>query len=115
MPFKDVPQTHPYYKAILWASEKGIALGFSADGTFRPDDTCTRGQIVTFLWRYKGKKAAKSGAAGFSDVPTSHVYYKSILWASSYGIAKGFNDGSFRPDDKCTRGQIVTLIWRMMT
>ena len=84
------------------------------NGKFCPNDTCTRGQIVTFLWRYKGKPSAKSGAATFSDVKSSHVYYKSIMWASSYGIAMGFSDGTFKPDQTCTRAQCVTFLWRML-
>ena len=112
-PFKDVPTTHVYYKAILWANEKGIAKGFS-DGTFKPGDPCTRGQIVTFLWRYKKQPAAKSGAKTFPDVPKTHTYYKAIMWASSYGITTGFSDGKFKPDDTCTRGQCVTFLYRML-
>ena len=112
--FKDVAASHPYYKAILWASQNRIAMGYS-DGTFRPDMPCTRGQIVTFLWRYDGQKAAAAGAMTFPDVPASHTYYKSIMWASSYGITTGFTDGTFRPGAYCTRGQCVTFIYRLLS
>ena len=111
--FSDVPASHLYYKAILWASQKGIAAGFN-NGTFKPNDPCTRGQIVTFLWRYSGKKTPKAGAKGFSDVSTKHVYYKSIMWACGDGIAAGFGNGTFRPDATCTRGQCVTFLYRML-
>ena len=112
----DIEKMAPdYKKAILWGNEKGYVLGFTSGankGKFKPNDTCTRGQIVTFLWRYKGKKAAKSGAKTFPDVPKSHVYYSSVMWASSYGIAKGYSDGTFRPDQTCTRGECVTFLYR---
>ena len=111
MTFSDVSTSHPYYKAILWANEKGIAKGYN-NGTFKPDDPCTRGHIVTFLWRYKASPAPKTGAVSFTDVPAAHVYYNSIKWASSYSIALGFSDGSFRPDAVCTRGQCVTFLYR---
>ena len=112
-----------YKKAILWGNEKGIVMGFTSpgpnQGKFKPNDPCTRGQIVTFLWRYGGKKAAKSGAKTFPDVPKTHKYYKSIMWASSYGITTGFRDGSerhgkFMPDLNCTRGQCGTFLYRML-
>ena len=106
-----------YTKAMAWGSEKGIVVGFTSGakaGKFCPNDTCTRGQIVTFLWRYKGKPSAKSGAKTFSDVKKSHVYYNSIMWASSYGIAAGFSDGTFKPDQTCTRAQCVTFLYRML-
>ena len=105
-----------YANAIAWGSEQGIVMGFTSGakkGQFRPNDPCTRGQVVTFLWRYKKSPAAKSGAKTFPDVPKTHVYYKSIMWASSYGITTGFSDGTFRPDTNCTRGQCVTFLYRI--
>ena len=113
-PFTDVKSSDYFYDAVLWAYKNKITTGTTAT-TFGPNETCNRGQIVTFLWRYKGKKAAKSGAKRFPDVPSSHTYYKAIMWASSYGIALGFSDGKFKPGQNCTRGQIVTFIYRMMT
>ncbi len=106
-----------YKKAILWGTEKGIIAGFTSGanaGKFMPNDPCTRGQVVTFLWRYGGQKAAKADAKTFTDVPNTHKYYKAIMWASSYGIATGFGDGTFRPDQTCTRGQCVTFLYRML-
>jgi hypothetical protein len=68
-PFSDVPRSHPHYKAILWASQKGIAKGYS-DGTFGLDESCTRGQCMMFIWRFKGKPLPKLGSESpFSDVP----------------------------------------------
>ncbi len=114
-PFRDVSSGHAYYKAILWANEKGIAAGFS-DKTFRPDRNCTRGQIVMFLWRYSGKPAAGStGSASFTDVPKTHEYFKAVQWAAKKGITTGYTNGKFGVNDTCTRGQCVTFLYRMMT
>lgn len=109
--FKDVNTKTSFYKAIYWASENNIVLGFG-DKTFRPDDTCTRGQVVAFLWRIAGRPSPKTTNGKFSDVPKANSFYKAILWASENGIVKGYSDGTFRPDQNCTRGQIVTFIYR---
>ena len=109
--FKDVNTKTNFYKAIYWASENNIVLGFG-DGTFRPDDTCTRGQVVAFLWRLAGRPAPRTSAGKFSDVTNTNSFYKAILWASENGIVKGYSDGTFKPDNTCTRGQIVTFIYR---
>ncbi len=112
-PFTDVSKTHAFYKAILWASQKGITKGFG-DGTFGIDRQCTRGQIMMFIWRAKGMPAPKKAAKSpFSDVPNTHVFYKAILWGSQKGITKGFADGTFGIDKNCTRGQIVTFLYRI--
>jgi hypothetical protein len=112
-PFSDVPTSHAHYKAILWAAQKGITTGYS-DGKFRPSQTCTRGQIMTFIWRYKGKPAPKTvSKSPFKDVPKTHTYYKAILWGSQKGITKGFDDGTFGINKDCTRGQIVTFLYRI--
>ena len=114
----DIEKLAPdYKKAILWGSEKGVVAGFTSGpnaGKFLPNDPCTRGQVVTFLWRYGGQKTAKAGAKTFPDVPKTHKYYKAIMWASSYGITTGFADGTFKPDQTCTRGQCVTFLYRML-
>ena len=114
----DIEKLAPdYKKAILWGSEKGVVAGFTSGvnaGKFLPNDPCTRGQVVTFLWRYDGQKAAKAGAKSFPDVPKTHKYYKAIMWASSYGITTGFSDGKFKPEQTCTRGQCVTFLYRML-
>ena len=119
--FKDAAEIEKmapdYKKAILWGSENGIVMGFTSGakaGYFKPNDPCTRGQIVTFLWRYDGRHAAKNGAKPFPDVKKTHIYYNSIMWASSYGITTGFPDGQFKPDRNCTRGQCVTFLYRML-
>ncbi len=112
-PFTDITPSHAFYKAILWASQKGITKGFS-DGTFGVDRTCTRGQIMTFIWRAKNHPAPNAVTKSpFSDVNVNHAYYKAILWGSQKGITKGFSDGTFGINRDCTRGQIVTFLYRI--
>ena len=111
MPFSDVPTDHPYYRAILWGSQCGVTKGY-ADGTFGIDKKCTRGQIVTFIWRYKGQPASKGGTYPFRDTPTS-AYRKAIIWAAENRITKGYSDKMFHDTYTCTRGQIVTFLHRM--
>ncbi len=112
--FKDVPTTHSFYKAIQWAVEQGIASGYSS-GNFGPNDNCTRGQIATFLWKYAGKKAPAKNTQTFSDVPTTHSFYKAVQWAVEQGITSGFADGSFGVTRTCTRGQCVTFLYKMQS
>ena len=113
MPYADVPAGSYYHDAVLWAVEKGITKGTS-DTTFSPDATCTRAQIVTFLWRAEGSPAAGEDAA-FADVAADAYYADAVRWAVAAGITKGTSDTTFRPDDDCTRAQIVTFLWRSMT
>ena len=112
-PFSDVKSDAYYYKAVLWAGEKGITTGTSAT-TFRPDQTCTRGQIVTFLWRYSGQPEPESSTNPFVDVPADQYYYKPVLWAVENGITKGTSADKFSPASTCTRAQIVTFLYRAM-
>ncbi|MBQ7970987.1 MAG: S-layer homology domain-containing protein, partial [Clostridia bacterium] len=109
-PFADVSADKYYYKAVLWAVEKGITTGTSAN-TFSPDAACTRGQVVTFMWRAKNKPAANA-ANGFKDVQKGAYYYDAVLWAVKNGITNGMGEGIFAPDATCTRGQIVTFLYR---
>ena len=110
MPFTDVPVGSYYYDAVLWAVENGITKGTS-ETRFSPDDTCTRAQIVAFLWR-----SEKSPAAGsrnpFADVKSSAYYADAVLWAVKEDITKGTTNTTFSPDADCTRAQIVTFLWR---
>ena len=115
-PFKDVPTNHTFYKAILWGSQKGITKGYS-DGSFGINRNVTRGEAMMFLWRLKGKPAPKAAATSpFKDVPTNHVFYKAILWGSQKKVTTGYtsgpNSGKFMINDNCTRGQIVTFLYR---
>jgi len=110
-PFKDVAEGQYYYDAVLWAVENGITTGLSAD-SFGPNANCNRGQIVTFLWRAKGEPAPESSANPFADVAETQYYYDAVLWAVEEGITTGMSAASFAPGSTCTRGQIVTFLYR---
>ena len=110
MPFTDVPVGSYYYDAVLWAVENGITKGTS-ETMFSPDATCSRAQIVAFLWR-----SEKSPAAGsrnpFADVKSTAYYADAVLWAVKEDITKGSTNTTFSPGADCTRAQIVTFLWR---
>ena len=112
-PFKDVEKTSPYYDAIIWAADKeAITTGKTAD-TFGIDEGCTRAQIVTFLYRAAGSPEVKADTVNpFTDVSKDSVYYNAILWAVENGITKGTTETTFDPNAVCTRGQIVTFLFR---
>ena len=110
-PFTDVAEGSPYQDAILWALEKGITTGTTAT-TFAPNAPCTRGQAVTFLWRAAGSPEPKRADLPFTDVVADSVYAKAILWAVEQGITLGTTENSFSPNAPCTRGQIVTFLYR---
>ena len=110
-PFTDVPAGEWYSDAVLWAVEKGITLGTS-ESTFDPELACTRGQIVTFLWRFRNEPVPTSAENPFWDVSSGQYYYNAVLWAVENGITNGMGDGRFAPDDPCTRCQIVTFLYR---
>ena len=110
-PFSDIKPSHPHYKAVLWAYQKGIAKGFS-NGTYGVDVPCTRGQIMTFIWRYAGEPKPRSNVSPFKDKLTP-AYRTAILWGSALGITKGYSDGTFKDSVPCTRGQIVTFLYRI--
>lgn len=110
-PFRDVKETDYYYDAILWAVDKGITAGVTAD-SFAPEAPCTRAQAVTFLWRNAGEPQPKGLANPFIDIREGTYYYKAVLWAVEEGITAGVTPKMFRPDDVCSRGQIVTFLWR---
>ena len=110
--FTDVPADAFYAKAVAWAVENGITSG-TGEGKFSPDATCTRAQAVTFLYRASGSPAV-SGKAEFSDVSTTAFYADAVTWAAKKGITTGIGGGLFGSDNDCTRGQIVTFLWRAM-
>ena len=110
MPFADVPAGSYYYDAVLWAVENGITKGTS-DTTFSPNMTCSRAQIVTFLWRSE-KSPAAGTANPFADVKSTAYYAGAVLWAVKEDITKGTTNTTFSPDADCTRAQIVTFLWR---
>lgn len=112
MPFTDVPAGSYFEKAVLWAVENGITKGTS-DTTFGPDASCTRAQIVTFLWRAGGSPAV-SGNSAFSDVAADAYYAAAVAWAEKNGVTGGIGGGLFGSDNTCTRAQIVTFLHRAM-
>ena len=112
MPFPDVPVGSYYWNAVLWAIEQGITEGTSYL-TFSPNDSCTRAQIVTFLWRAKGNPAVR-GNAPFTDVAPDAYYAAAVTWAEKNGITGGIGNGLFGSNNTCTRAQIVTFLYRAM-
>ena len=110
MPFTDVPAGSYYYDAVLWAVENDITKGTS-DTTFSPNMTCTRAQIVAFLWRSE-KSPAAGTANPFADVKSAAYYADAVLWAAKKDITRGTTNTTFSPDADCTRSQIVTFLWR---
>lgn len=110
MPFADIPVGSYYYDAVLWAVENGITKGTS-DTTFSPNMTCTRAQIVAFLWRSE-KSPAAGTANPFADVKSTAYYADAVLWAVKENITKGTTNTTFSPDADCTRAQIVTFLYR---
>ena len=111
-PFKDISSTDYFYNAVLWAVENGITSGTGA-GTFSPGATVTRGQTVTFLHRAAGSPLA--GSSGFNDVLDGAYYAEAVAWANENGITSGTGSNKFSPGADCTRGQIVTLLYRADT
>ena len=108
--FADVPADAYYAKAVAWAVENGITSG-TGGGKFSPDATCTRAQIVTFLYRAAGSPAV-SGGSVFSDVKAGAYYADAVTWAANKGITGGIGNGLFGSDNNCTRAQIVTFLYR---
>ena len=112
MPFEDVAADAYYYDAVLWAVENGITTGTTA-ATFAPNATCTRAQIVTFLWRSQRSPAADS-VNPFTDVAADAYYNTAVLWAAENGITGGTSATTFSPSNDCTRAQIVTFLFRCL-
>ena len=109
-PFTDVRTVDYYYDSVLWAYSNHITSGMTAK-SFGPSEICNRSQIVTFLWRSEGMPES-SGSVSFKDVPKDTYYYEAVRWAVEKGITKGTSDVTFSPGAPCTRGQIVTFLYR---
>ena len=109
--FEDVSSNDYYAESVKWATDYGITSGTSAT-TFSPNTACTRGQVMTFLWRAAGSPAPKSSKMPFTDTPADFYYHDAILWAIENGIAAGTSDTTFSPDAECSRAQIATILWR---
>ncbi|MCQ2486192.1 MAG: S-layer homology domain-containing protein [Clostridia bacterium] len=112
-PFTDISKSKYYYKPVLWAYNHEPQITAGMDKThFKPDVTCTRGQIVTFLWRANGCPQPSAEKCSFKDVKSGAYYYTAVIWAVENGITNGIDKTHFAPDDGCTRGQVVTFLWR---
>lgn len=113
-PFSDVVEGKYYYKAVLWAVENGITEGYAGYDLFGTGDTCTRGQIATFLYRYAEKPALTGTENPFTDLNQKAFYYTAVLWAVENEITNGYAETTkFCPMDNCSRAQIVTFLYRM--
>ena len=110
-PFVDITASDYFYAPVLWAVGKGVTNGCSAT-EFAPNASCTRAQIVTFLWRSQGCPEPATINNPFVDVPVNSYYYFAVLWAVENGITNGMSEKLFAPDATCTRGQAVTFLYR---
>ncbi|MBO4937629.1 MAG: S-layer homology domain-containing protein [Oscillospiraceae bacterium] len=109
--FTDVLSGQYYSDAIEWAVQNNVTTGLSAD-TFGVDVSCTRGQVVTFLWRAAGCPEPSSAENPFQDVKEDQFYSKAVLWAVEKGITNGLSNDNFGVNDPCNRAQVVTFLWR---
>lgn len=111
-PFTDIKSNDYFYDAVLWAAKENITSG-TTDNTFSPNESCTRGQTVTFLWRAAGSPEPTTTVNPFTDINESDYFYKAVLWAYENGITLGTSDDTFSPEDTVTRGQTVTFLYRL--
>ena len=112
-PFTDVPEGSYYIDAVDWAYNTGVTTGTS-DTTFDPEGSCTRGQVVTFLWRAAGEPEPESLDNPFGDVKETDFFYKAVLWAVEQGITKGTGETTFSPNETCSSAHIITFLYRVM-
>lgn len=110
-PFDDVPKDAYYVDPVLWAVDNGITQG-TGPITFSPEDTCTRAQTVTFLWRNAGCPEPETTEMPFTDVAETDYFYHAVLWAVENGITVGATETTFEPESTVTRAQVVTFMWR---
>ena len=110
LPFTDVSVDAYYANAVKWAVDKGVTSGLTAT-TFGPNESCTRGQMVTFLWRAAGSPVVNY-AMKFTDVPADAYYAEAVRWAVSKGITAGLTETTFGPEQTVTRGQVVAFLYR---
>ena len=110
-PFTDVTPSDAYYDAVIWALENRVTTG-ATPTQFLPGESCTRGQVVTFLWRAQGCPEPQTARNPFSDVPSGLYCEKAVLWAVEEGITTGTTPSTFSPDMTCTEAHILTFLWR---
>lgn len=111
LPFSDVKDTDYFANAVAWAYNNNVTTGTS-ETTFGSFDNCTRGQVVTFLWRAAGNPEPTSANNPFADVNSSDYFYKPILWAVEKGITAGTSADTFSPDETCSSAHIITFLYR---
>lgn len=109
--FSDVPPESWYTEAVYWAVSEGITKGIG-EGLFGPELSCTRAQVVSFLWRSAGEPEPTESKNPFSDVSADSYYFKAVLWAVENGISSGTSETTFSPDSGCTRAQVAAFLWR---
>lgn len=112
-PFIDVSAEDYFYTAVLWAVENGITSGVN-EKEFGPNQTCTRAQIVTFLWQFKDAPVPANPTPGFSDVDAGAYYAAPVAWALENEVTAGIGGSRFAPEQTCTRGQVVTFLFKTM-
>lgn len=108
--FTDVAETDYFYEPVRWAVANSITDGTS-DTTFSPKDACTRGQVVTFLWKAMGSPEPGKKDNPFADVENDAYYADAVLWATEEGITSGTTETTFSPEEPCNRAQVVTFLW----
>ena len=112
--YKDVKNSKDFwYDPTYYLSAQGVVKGYDKGTKFKPDNDCTRAQMVTFLWRLAGQPKPGSTKTAFTDIKKSDYYYNAVLWAVEKGITTGTSKTKFGPSGVCTRGQTVTFLWRM--
>ncbi|MBP5654580.1 MAG: S-layer homology domain-containing protein [Clostridiales bacterium] len=112
--YKDVTKESDFwYAPTNYLTAKDVVKGYENQTLFKPGNDCTRAQMLTFMWRLAGSPEPKSDKCQFPDVKSSDYYYKPVIWAVEKGITTGYDDGTFKPGNVCTRAQTVTFLWRM--
>lgn len=110
--FIDVPKSHTFHSDIVWMADSGYATGWP-DGTFRPQESVTREAFIRFIYRMAGEPAvALPAASPFDDVEPDAPYYTAIVWAHKKGLAKGYSDGTFRPQESIQRDAVAAFLYR---
>ena len=112
--YKDVTKESDFwYAPTNYLTAKDVVKGYENQTLFKPGNDCTRAQMLTFMWRLAGSPEPKSDKCQFPDVKSGDYYYKPVIWAVENGITTGYDDGTFKPKNVCTRAQTVTFLWRM--
>ncbi len=111
-PFIDVVEDSYYYDPVMWAIKEGITTGTSLN-TFSPEKITTRAQMITFLWRTVGSPTSTLAKSNFIDLNKDSYYYKAVLWAEEKGVTTGTSATTFSPENKVSRGQVVSFLWRL--